>query len=266
MANIKVIDAFVCNSLATLKAMEAEYNKYFLQTQAKQQRGAAVGSALDQFDQAIQASKENLAAVNQLIDEAAANLKSLQQPRKDGCGGKRLRGEPCAIMVQKARADSGIFCSLDALLLTKDDFVKAIKGAKDKEYKRQLIDDIIGLVTSVVTAGFIGAVAGRVDPFTVMMTIPSATSLIKTVANHGIDPVTGLSTGAPSQTRLQTIRVLDDDTNVESIFTIWTNWKQAYNVTSDTAKIAMSQQKMDEFMAPYLTLEAGEVYKYTMDA
>ena len=84
MANIKVIDTFVCNSLQTLKAMEAEYNKYFLENQAQQQRGAAVSDALNQFDEAIIAGREQLAAIDKSIDEAAANLKTLQQPRKDG--------------------------------------------------------------------------------------------------------------------------------------------------------------------------------------
>ena len=84
VSNIKVIDAFVCNSLTTLKAMEVEYNTYFLANQAQQQRSATINNALGQFGQAVAASKEELATLDKSISEAAANLKTLQQPRTDG--------------------------------------------------------------------------------------------------------------------------------------------------------------------------------------
>ena len=110
------------------------------------------------------------------------------------------------------------------------------------------------------------AVALR-DPFSVVFAVQSGTALVKTINSNGIDPVTGLSTGAPSQTQLDTIRTLNEDTTADTFFsTIWTDWKQAYNVSSDKAKIVMSQQKMDAFMQPYLQLPAGEVYTYTMQA
>ena len=103
-------------------------------------------------------------------------------------------------------------------------------------------------------------------PPTAFFAIEKGMEIYKSVKNEGVDPVTGLSTGAPSQTQLQTIRTLSEDTNAESFSTIWTDWKQAYNASSDKAKIVMSQKKMDDFMEPYLKLEAGEVYKYTMEA
>ena len=124
----------------------------------------------------------------------------------------------------------------------------------------QLFEDVIGFAAAAIPAAIVR------DPFSIVMAVQSGTTLVKGLTNKDKDEVTGLPKGTPSNTPLETIRMLSEDVTQEDFTTIWKDWKSAYNASSDQAKLVMSQKKLDEYMEPYLTLEAGEVYKYTMAA